>query len=252
MLVPVPRFQSLKENNTGLLQTCKNDGDREHYKKEELISILHLKDKENLLELPGNIFDATTYEKVKINSYGKFTLNKGLHEYSVTPKLAGQRAMIKITAHEVSVLYEDFSTAVTHPRLYGDFKQSSMQWIPYLNQLAKKPGALKYSGIYPMMPATMQEYLSKCRKDEQKRVLQVLERITKEAGFDKALETVNEALTYESKDADSLFTVYLYINANLPALNPVEVPEDIPKLGRIASDINVYDNYLKKGGESLC
>ncbi|GAB1475501.1 hypothetical protein MASR2M70_03330 [Bacillota bacterium] len=80
-------------------------------------------------------------------------MKKELHEYSTAPKYAGGKVQIKITAYEVIVLDDTLREVINHRRLYGNTKQESMQWIPYLEQLSVRPGALKYTGIYQIAPA---------------------------------------------------------------------------------------------------
>ncbi|QAT63302.1 hypothetical protein EQM13_17910 [Acidilutibacter cellobiosedens] len=73
---------------------------------------------------------------------------------------------------------ENQNEIVRHKRLYGDHKQQSMKWLPYLRQLAKRPGALKYSGIYNIMPENMKKYLDKCKKSERWKILSVIAILT--------------------------------------------------------------------------
>lgn len=159
MLVPVPRFDSLSDFNKELLIKCEEDAKRSHYRKEGTIEKLYKDDAAALLELPRVAFDTSKYITVKTNGYGKFLLNKGLHEYSVAPKYANEYVVIKLTASHVIVLDENYREIVRHERLYGNYKQQSMQWLPYLNQLARRPGALKYTGIYQMLPYPLKEYM---------------------------------------------------------------------------------------------
>ena len=93
-----------------------------------------------LLELPKTTFDTSKYITVKTNGYGKFLLNKGLHEYSSAPKFANKYVLVRLTAFHVTVLDESHREIVRHERLYGDYKQQSMQWLPYLTQLARARG----------------------------------------------------------------------------------------------------------------
>jgi len=67
--------------------------------------------------------------------------------------------LVKISAFEVITLDESHREIVKHERFYGEHKQQSMQWLPYLTQLSRCPGALKYIGIYQMLPDPIQEYL---------------------------------------------------------------------------------------------
>ena len=40
---------------------------------------------------------------------------------------------------------------VTHQRLYGEQKLSSMNWLPYLRSISSKPSSLFHSGIFDMI-----------------------------------------------------------------------------------------------------
>lgn len=188
LLVPIPRFNNLKGFNQSLLLQCEEDAKREHYRKEETIVELYQADKKVLLELPTAPFEACKYITVKTNGYGRFYLNNNLHEYSVSPKYASTRVLIKITAFDVIPLDESHREIVKHTRLYGSHKQQSMQWLPYLTQLSKRPGALKYTGIYQMLPDPIQAYLEKCTKTEKGKILQTIAALTEKNGFERQLK----------------------------------------------------------------
>jgi len=151
MLVPVPRFDSICQFNQELLELCEEDGGRDHYRKEATHNNLFEKDRQALLKLPEVPFDPSRYERTKTNGYGKFILDS-LYEYSVSPKYVDCHVMVKITANNVFPLDESLREITSHERLYGAAKQSSMNWLPYLTQLARFPGALKYTAVYKMLP----------------------------------------------------------------------------------------------------
>ena len=252
MLVPIPEFRDIREYNKELLIECDQDGEREHYRKEKKISELHQKDKEALLQLPAVAFEAAKYQRVRTNTYGKFTLNNGLHEYSTAPKFAGQKVTIRLDANEVAVLDENLREVVIHKRLYGKGKQQSMQWLPYLSQLSRKPGALKYTGIFRMLPDPLQEYMELCEKRDKGKILQVILQISKDTGFDTAVETVTEALTYGAADPDSLLMVHTRLTTPNISLKPVKVSGGMPDQRKVTPNISAYDLLLKKAGERSC
>lgn len=249
MLVPIPEVKDIKEYNKELLIQCDKDGERDHYRKETKISDLHQKDKEALLPLPAVPFEAAKYISVKTNSYGKFTLSNGLHEYSTAPKFAGQKVTIRLDANEVTVLDENLREVVIHKRLYGKEKQQSIEWLPYLSQLSRKPGALKYTGIFKMLPDPLQEYMELCEKRDRGKILQAILKISKEAGFESAVNTVSEALTYGAADPDSLLMVHARLSTPNLCLKPVKVSGNIPDLTKVTANISAYDELLKKAGE---
>lgn len=252
LLVPIPKINDLKDFNRDLLSQCDNDGNREHYRKGEAIVKLYQKDKQNLLELPVEAFDACKYITVKTNGYGRFYLNSGLHEYSISPKYTNSRILVKITAFDVIPLDESHREIIIHPRLYGNKKQQSMQWLPYLTQLSRCPGALKYTGIYQMLPDPIQQYLEKCDQSDKGKILKTIAALTEKSSFQKAVEAVSSALTYEATDVDSLINLHRHIQTKALNLDPIELHLDLPKLERYIPDLKAYDANLRKEGGIRC
>jgi transposase len=248
MLVPIPRFKSLEEFNKEMLKKCEEDSDRGHYRKEGTIEGLYAEDKAALLDLPAVSLDVSKYVMVRTNGYGRFYLNKGLHEYSVSPKYANGQVLVKITANEVIPMDDSYREIVFHERFYGDYKQQSMKWLPYLTQLSRRPGALKYTGIYQLLPQTVKEYLEKCCKSDTGKVLQIIATLTEKTGFESAVETVNTALKYNATDTDSLINLHNRIHGNLVELAPIRLAGNIPELVRVAPNLAAYDTGLKKVG----
>jgi len=249
MLVPVPRFNKLSDFNKELIILCEHDSQREHYRKEASHEELYTKDKLSLLKLPQEPFDACKFITVRTNGYGRFYLNNGLHEYSVSPKYKDCRILVKITAFEVIALDENHREIVTHERFYGDFKQQSMKWLPYLTQLSRCPGALKYTGIYQMLPEPLKQYLEKCSKSQKGKVLQVIASLTETNGFDEALVTVSNALEYSGADADSLLSLHNRLNTKVVHLDPIKLADHIPQLKKYIPNLADYDRSLKAGGQ---
>lgn len=252
MLVPVPSFKSLIEFNKESLLKCEIDSDRNHYRKDTTIEELYTEDKAALIDLPAVPLDVSKYATVKTNGYGRFYLNKGLHEYSVSPKYANSKVRIKITANEIIPMDESYRAVVTHERSYGNYKQQSMKWLPYLTQLSRRPGALKYTGIYQMLPETIKEYLEKRTKGDKGKVLQVIAKLTEKSGFECAIETVDNALKYDATDIDSLISLHSRIHGNVVELAPIRLTGNIPELMRVTPNLAAYDASLGKAGIPKC
>jgi len=250
-LVPLPRFLSLSDFNRQLLTMCDEDADREHYRHNETIEELFKEDLRHCHPLPEIEFDLSGRKQAATNNWGKFYLNKGMHEYSVSPKYANARVNLKLTSSLVIVMDENFREIVRHRRLYGDTKQQSMDWLPYLRQLSIRPRALKYSGIYDMMPPKMRQFLEGCSNTETGKVLKVLAELADRTGFDSALNTVNQALSYGAADADSLKNLYRRIYADVPELPPLTLGADIPEVGQMTTNLVAYDVFLKKKGDAV-
>jgi hypothetical protein len=171
-----------------------------------------------------------------------------MHEYSVSPKHANTVVNLELTSSSVIVMDENYQEIVRHRRLYGDTKQQRMDWLPYLRQLSMRPRALKYSGIYDMMPSEMKQFLEGCSNMETGKVLKVMSELTGRTGFDSALNTVTQALCYGASDADSLKNLYRRIYADVPELPPMPLGPGIPDVGQMATNLIDYDVFLRKEG----
>ena len=224
------------------------DMDREHYHYDQTILERFHKDKKSLLPLPDIAFDPARYETVLTDKWGRFTLEKGKHEYSVSPDHTCTNVWLKITARQVQVMDMQHRPIVTHRRLYGDRKQSSMEWLPYLTTISRKPRSLFNSGIYDMMPENMQRYMKSCGSTDRGAILKVLAELTGRTGFDSALQTVNQALLYQVWDPDSLKNLYRRLYADVPELPPMPFQSGVPALKQMPVDLISYDLLLQKGG----
>lgn len=249
-LVPVPRFDDLRAFNKQLLSKGNEDMNRHHYYKPEMISELFEKDKASLLPLPAIEFDTgRVITGLRTDAYGRFTLNGGKHEYSTAPKYAFETVNVKLTSATVTVLDNEYNMIVTHRRLYGDDRQSVMNWVPYLDYISRHPRSLKNTGIYEMMPDAMKNYLNNCEKSEKKSVLHVLSELTERTGFDSALKTVDQAIRYQVSDPDSLRSLYNSLYSDIPQLPPINDKTVLPDLKAIPVHLETYDRFLRRGGE---
>ena len=160
-LVPEPKVKSLAAYNKNLLASCQKDLERSHYRKELHIVELFQDDRKALLPLPRIPFDPARYETRRCDAYGMVSLEGGRHRYSTSPRYAGGQVQMKITATQVIILDDSLRPVVSHKRLYGTEKQQQMDWLPYLTQLSRRPGALKYTPIYELLPNTLQQWIAR-------------------------------------------------------------------------------------------
>jgi transposase len=251
MLVPVPRFTNLSDFNKDLLERCEKDALRDHYRKDIPINDLFEQDKVELLSLPKNKLDVSKYLTVKTNNYGRFYLENGLHEYSASPRYASMRIRVKLTANYVYPLDDSLREIVKHERFYEKTKQQSMKWLPYLTQLSRSPGALKYTGIYQMFPESIQQFLEKSDKSKKGEVLKMIASLTAEYGFKQAIITVEQALEYEISDSDSLLSLHKRLHLNREELPPIQIGKNIPKIRSSTQDLSQYDRKLEKMGARI-
>ena len=226
---------------------------REHYNDDQnrFISEMFEEDRKALLPLPQTPFETSGYTTARTDKYGKFTLDNGKHRYSASPAFCEESVRLRITSSEVIVMDRELKEITHHRRLYGD-ERESMDWLPYLKYIARKPRSLKNSGIYAMMPESMQIYMDKCEGSDRGKTLKILAELTERSGFDSAINTVNEAIKYNATDPDSLENLYRRTYADVPLLPPLDNKCDIALAAFtfMSDSLSMYDAVLKKGGAS--
>lgn len=245
-LVPIPHFEDLEQYNLELFAKADQDMNRRHYKKGALISALFDRDLKDMLSLPKHALDVYRLEKAKANKYGKIQFEK--NTYSTSPAFALKEVWIKATYQQVIIMDEDYQVIVTHDRLYGKNKES-MQWIPYLSLMAKRPNALKYTSFYHSLPDPLQDYLQHCSKDQKQKALHLLQQMLQLQDLNAATEVLNQTLRNGVTDTDSLLTTWhRFIQGEAPP--EMDLRSDIPTVPRFSTNLEQYDQLLK-GGEAL-
>jgi transposase len=245
-LVPVPHFLSLPDYNRDLFNQCEADAQRDHYRYDETIESRFQADLKASRELPAVSFHLNGHKTLKADKWAKIYLNKGRHAYSVAPKYAQCPVHLVLTSAAVIIQDENFREIVRHRRLYGDSKQEQMDWLPYLKQLSQRPRAVKYSGIYEMMPKAMQTFLASCSDSETGQVIRLLSELTNRSGFDSALNTIDHAIACQVKDADSLASLYRRLYADIPELPAMNLQPGIPQMQPLMPNLTAYDRLLNQ------
>ena len=241
-LVPVPEFKDISEYNTKLLKKCDSDMNRKHYMKLEYIDTLYEEDKASMGSLPEVPFDVYRLELVKADKYAKVRYENRL--YSSSPEYAGRDLWIKAGAITIEVMNQKYETIVTHPRLYGE-QRESMIWTPYLKLMAKRPTALKYTGFFKELPTALQDYFAKCDFDEKKNSLNTLARMINDTDMQTAAKAFEESLKRNLIDSDSVLAIYNRITSRVENIRFLNLPEVKP----YTPDTKAYDILLNGGME---
>jgi len=246
LLVPVPKIDNLITYNEELFPECEKYLEEEHYRKEKKVGELFDEDKKKLLPLNPVDFEIETLKQIKTDSYAKVRLNNGAHVYSTSPQFAESKVWVCLGAYRVRILDENYREVITHERFFGDKKQESMNWIPYLTTVSKRPGALKYTDIYTMFPDTLKKFVDKAEKKEQGVMLKQLSVLSKKGEFNQVLQALEMAIEHGSYDPDSVEAIFNRLNSNLPDIDPVALPNHIPVLPKLDQNNFKYDKALTK------
>jgi len=123
-----------------------------------------------------------------------------------------------------------------------------MEWIPYLEQLSRRPRALKYSGVYEMLPDEVAGFLDNTDNSEVGEVISMLAKITKQTSWENAVTTVTRAVENSISDPDSIQALHRRLFMNLPELPALDESSIIPKVTEWVPDLTVFDILASKGG----
>ena len=241
LFVPVPDMTDLETYNQKLLQRCDAHLEEEHYKLERLVKDLFAEDQVRLLPLPVYPFDACRYVPARTDNYGmvRFQTNR----YSTAGHCRRCNVTLKVDAHTVTVLDEQMQVIVRHPRLYGH-KKESMIWTPYLEVLAKRPMAIKYSGFYEGLPRPLKLFLDDCDLSGKQQILQLLSKENRGGDLDTPISLLTKAIALKPTDADALISAYAFV-ANKPRQMPKNpVSKLLPETPEYSLDLAVYGQLL--------
>ncbi|MFA5537380.1 MAG: IS21 family transposase [Bacillota bacterium] len=245
LFVPVPEFKDLRQYNKELLKRCDEDMIRQHYKGIGLISELFQEDMQEFFKLPKVPFEVYRHKFAKADNYGKIKFDA--RTYSTSPKLVNSQIMIRAGAHDVEILDNDHNLIVRHRRLYGD-ERESMIWTPYLELMAKRPTALKYTGLFNQLPLTLKQFLENCDYICKKETLKLFSRMTGESGIEAAVLAMEEGIKHGARGADDIWATYCRLTSgSLPEID-ITLPDTVPELKRFTPDINIYDKLIASGG----
>ncbi len=194
--------------------------------------------------LPVIPFEVHRLEPVKADKYGKVRYQNCM--YSSSPEYSGRELWIKIGASIIEILNDKYQIIVTHPRLYGEQKES-MIWGPYLKLMAKRPTALKYTGFFKELPTTLQDYFHKCDYEEKKSSLKILVEMIEDTDLKTATKAFEETLTRNLIDTDSALAIYKRLTCKDFGEKEINLPLNVPKVKAYTTDITVYDSLLRGG-----
>ncbi|SDI44800.1 Transposase [Alteribacillus persepolensis] len=244
-LLPECVITDLDQFNKTLWELAEEDRQRPHYQKKVLQSELFTEDKNEWLVLPEKDFECVRYQDIKADKYGFIAIDA--KQYSTSPRFAKQRVKVCISYNMITILTEDHDVIVRHQRLYG-IKRQSMVWQPYLDLLAKRPKAIKYSSLYDQFPEEWSSYLKSCTEEEQKAALRLIGKLLKNNDF----TLLNQALALSSKHGhphvDQIkHCFYSLLNQSNTHMS-VPTGKNVPKIPDMTRGLSHYDAFFHEGG----
>jgi len=114
--------------------------------------------------------------------------------------------------------------------------------------LSRKPAALKYTGIYQLLPERVTNWLDAKDNSEKGKALRLLHDLTSDSTFPVAVNALQTALEYNSSDPESIIAVHTKLINKIPELSSITLPASVPDVATITTDIKQYDNVFLTGG----
>ena len=239
-MVPVPSIDNFTEFNKRALSDTEKEFDDLHYKKNKTIGELFKEDKHALKSLPDYTFEVFKIEKAKCNKYGIIQIDK--KQYSVSPKYVSQEVWVYLYHDKVHIKDENYQLIVEHKRLYGNEKES-MNWLPYLDLIQKRPRALKHIDFFNTLPENWRQIFNKSNLQEQRRYMKILSTILLESTLDFAEHVLDETIKYGVSDVDSIQTTYDRLN-NDYSIEKYK-PENVPFLPEYTPELKIYNDLIR-------
>ncbi|OZS77288.1 integrase [Tetzosporium hominis] len=247
-LLPEIHVADLERLNETFWTTAEEDRNRKHYQKDELLSELFKVDRKALLQLPEKSFECVRYEECRPDKYGLVKIDG--RQYSTSPRFAKSSVLAKISYDTIEILTAEHESIIVHPRLYGEEKKS-MKWQPYLELMAKRPMAIKYTDFFEQLPINWKEYIDSCTVPEKQEALRLLSVLLKQHDFSVATESLKIASTHGHPSAESIKQVfYQLINGRSDRVSLDIRRDSIPPMPPASRGSTHYDKLFEKGGVS--
>lgn len=243
MFVPVPTILDFGQFNKKLFECCEKDMQREHYQKELLIAELFEADRHAMLPLNPIDYKVCRFHTAKSDKYGKIMFETNL--YSSSPKLAQEIVYLEITSDTVTILDAKYNQIVTHRRLYEKGGES-MDWLPYITLMAKRPTALKYTGFYQELPEIWQNYLADLAPEKKREALLTLNTILQKHDIAAAADALEIALGVGVKDCDSILASYHRLTSKVQQLQPMQFKSSYIEVPSFQTDNSKYDSLFSQ------
>src|SRR5690625_3756672 len=154
---PSPVIQDLTHLHELLLEHCRNDHQRIHYKKDHIIADLMNEEKKYGLALPENEYPVFKESMVTANKYGEVIIDKkAVH----IPNSYHYNKLHLITYWDrYNVVSANGEVLSKGPRPYMN-KTREIQWKSILKNWMRKPRSIVYSRYFPYLPGRIAHYLN--------------------------------------------------------------------------------------------
>jgi len=247
MLVPVPVIRDFTSFNLELFEKCEEEMMRDHHIRDEPILGLLEENKQVLTSLPANRFMVGRTMKVKTDKHSYFQFEK--NKYSTKPGLNNQDILIQVTGSTIRVLDQDYKEVDVHKRHYQEMSDPIVNWKHYLNLIARKPRAIKYTGFYRSLSTPWKLIFETLSDHECASVLKKFgNEVLTDVPDDMAI-VLQEVMKNNRLTSDTLAIALRRQQDGVLVRDIVFTNDNIPNLTPYKIDLSKYDTMIKRGVE---
>ena len=229
--------------NQSLFEVCEKDAKRDHYSKAAPIETLFQEDLQGMLPLNRTPYEIYFFEPRTTDNYAKVRFDNNL--YSSSPKYAKEDVYVKASCDRVWILNRDYKVIVEHPRLYGNGLES-MNWLPYIDLISKRPAAMKYTGFYQQLPDNWQKYLGDQDAEGKRKGLASLYTMLKKHDMRTAEDALKFAISNGVRDADSVLAAYRALTSEVQQMQPMQLDGNVVSMPSFTVNNGKYDSLFLK------
>jgi len=154
--VPYPQTDGFAGLTADIYQQAVKDLERPHYKKGVFISELWAEEKTTLLPLPEEPFEPVEFQNVRVNKYGKVTVDQ--ESYELPEARIGETVLAKLWWDKVEMLDRNQKCLATFPRPCT-LKSKPIDWSGHFAIFVRKPKGARNSTLYRFLPHAVKSYL---------------------------------------------------------------------------------------------
>ena len=243
MFVPVPTILDFSQFNNNLYDACEKDAKRNHYVKNIPIENLFQEDLQDMIPLNEVPYEIFLIEPRKTDNYAKISFDNNL--YSSSPRYAQENVYVKVSSDKVWILNQSYEVIMEHKRLYGKGLES-MKWLPYIDLMSRRPGALKYTTFYNELPDNWQKFLGKQDAEGKRKGLASLYTMLQKHDMRIAEDSLAFAISNGVDDAGSVLASYRTLTSQVQKLQPMQLGSNVIQMPSFAPDNTKYDNLFQK------
>lgn len=239
---PHRTLTQLFKMNQRLLKQCDEDHQRTHYQKKETIETLFEQEKTQMRALNPHPIDMRRTEQRKVDKYGHITFEN--NRYSVHPTYVNTTVSLQIGAQTLTILDSDYRVLTEHPRDYHK-NRTHTRWRDFIEPLMKRPRAVKYSGIYQLLPPSWQSHLTTLSREALKEHLAFLKHCLIHHDLAVAERVLNSNIESGVLDALALWTTLYRLTEDRTLYEWSDSSIQNVKMPSYQPDLRPYDVFIQ-------